>query len=88
MILGNDPGPDVPWITPDLNFAFELHAPNGYSQRVTVTPQASFRAIGLRPGTYCFRVTSPLIDAYQGTIIIDPHARHDAPIVLWLKLSV
>jgi hypothetical protein len=76
------------WVVPGLELTFELHGPHRYSARVPILPDGSFHVVHLRPGTYCFRVSSPYLQAYEGTIVIDPRTEHEDTIEIHIAMGV
>jgi hypothetical protein len=76
------------WVAPEIELTFELRGPRGYSARVPISADGSFRLVGLRSGTYCFRVSSPYLQAYEGTIMIDPLAQPDSVIEIRIAPGV
>ena len=69
-----------------LDAKFEIHGPSGTSF-VEVRPDGTFAA-ELAPGTYCFKIATPLTRSYMGRFVVDPAADHDVAIRIVLAWGV
>lgn len=79
---------DAEGVFPDDDFVFELHGPDGLSMRLPIASDGSFEAKKLRPGRYCFQMSSPSFQGWTGIVIIDEHAPAENTIELPLKLGI
>jgi len=70
-----------------LEARIELHGPDGLTEVLRVSDSGTFERKGLRPGTYCFKVSASGFRSVLGTVVIDREARKTAPIEIELIIA-